>query len=43
MNLTYENSDYSSDRVVRQILLLEEYGAELFDSKGENKVFANAL
>ena len=28
-NLTYENSDYSSDQILRQRLVIEEYWAEI--------------
>ena len=28
-NLTYDNSDYSSDRILRQRLVIEEYGTEI--------------
>ena len=42
-NLTYQNSDYSSDRILRQRLVIEEYGAELTYIKGENNIVADAL
>ena len=42
-NLTYPNSDYSSDRVLRQRLLIEEYGADLVYVKGAHNVVADAL
>ena len=42
-NLNYDNSDYSSDRVLWQRLLLEEYGAKVKYIKGEYNVLANAL
>ena len=42
-NLTYDNSDYSSDRVLRQRFLLEEYGAELHYMKGESNLVADPL
>ena len=42
-NLTYDNSDYSSDRILRQRLVIEEYRAELIYIKGENNVVADAL
>ena len=42
-NLTYHNSDYSSDRVLRQRLLIEEYGAELVYVQGHKNVVADAL
>ena len=42
-NLTYDNSDYSSDRVLRQRLVLEEYGAQVKYIKGEKNVVADSL
>ena len=42
-NLTYSNLDYASDRVLRQRLTIEEYGAEVIYIKGENNVVADAL
>ena len=42
-NLTYDNSDYSSDRVLRQRLLLEEYGAKILYIKGEKNIVADSL
>ena len=42
-NLTFDNSSFSSDRVLRQRLVLEEYGAELVYIKGEKNVAADAL
>ena len=42
-NLTYHNSNYSSDRVFRQRLLIEEYGADLVYVKGAANVVADAL
>ena len=42
-NLTYPNSDYSSDRILRQRLVIEEYGAEIIFIKGKNNVVADAL
>ena len=41
--LTYPNSDYGSQRVLRQRLVIDEYGAELHYIKGENNVVADAL
>jgi hypothetical protein len=42
-NLTYPNSTHTSDRVLHQWLLLEEYGVELEYIKGEKNVVADAL
>ena len=42
-NLTYNNSDYSSDRILRQRLIIEEYGAEIIYIKGQQNVVADAL
>ena len=42
-NLTFDNSSFSSDRVLRQLLVLEEYGAELVYIKGEKNTAADAL
>ena len=42
-NLIYPNSDYGSQRVLRQRLVIEEFGAELRYIKGENNVVADAL
>ena len=42
-NLTYDNSDYNSDRVLRQRLLPEEYGAKIFYIKGEKNIVADSL
>ena len=42
-NLTYLNSDYSSDRVLRQRLVVEEYGAEIIYIKGTHNIVADAL
>ena len=39
----YENTDYSSDRILRQRLTLEEYGARLIYVPGENNVVADSL
>ena len=41
--LTYDNSDYSSERILRQRLVIEEYGATIIYIKGENNVVADAL
>jgi len=42
-NLTHPNLMHTSDRVLRQRLLLEEYGVELEYIKGEKNVIADAL
>ncbi len=42
-NLIHPNSQHASDRVLRQRLLIEEYGAELEYIKGEQNVIADAL
>jgi hypothetical protein len=42
-NLTHPNSTHTSDRVLCQRLLLEEYGAELRYIQGEKNVVADAL
>jgi hypothetical protein len=42
-NLVHPNSHHSSDSVLRQRLLIEEYGAELEYVKGENNVVADTL
>ena len=42
-NLTYPNSDHGSQRVLRQRLIIEEYGAELRYVKGESNVVADTL
>ena len=42
-NLTHEYSTHSCDRVLRQRLLIEEYGAELVYFPGNKNVVADAL
>ena len=42
-NLTYENTDYSSDRILRQRLTLEEYRAKLIYVLGGKNVVADSL
>jgi hypothetical protein len=42
-NLTHPDTNHVSDRVLRQRLLLEEYGAEIEYIKGEKNVVADAL
>jgi hypothetical protein len=42
-NLVHPNSHHASDRVLRQRLLIEEYGAELEYIKGETNTRADAL
>ena len=43
VNLTYPNTQYSSDRVLRQRLVLEEYGCDIRYIKGEENTAADAL
>ena len=42
-NLTYTNTNYSSDRILRQRLVIEDYGAELIYIKGCSNEVADAL
>ena len=42
-NPTYENTNYASDRILRQRLTLEEYGAKLIYVSGEKNVVADSL
>jgi hypothetical protein len=42
-NLTHQVSTHASDRVLRQRLLLEEYGVDLQYIKGEKNIVADAL
>jgi hypothetical protein len=42
-NLVHPNSHHASNRVLRQRLLIEEYGAELVYIKGESNIIADAL
>jgi hypothetical protein len=42
-NLTHQLSTHSSDRVLHQCLLLEEYGVKLENIKGEKNVVAETL
>jgi len=42
-NLTHPDTNHVSDRVLRQRLLLEEYGAEIEYIKGDKNVVADAL
>jgi transposase InsO family protein len=42
-NLVHPNSHHASDRVLRQRLLIEEYGAELEYIKGETNTIADTL
>jgi hypothetical protein len=42
-NLVHPNSTHTSDRVLRQRLLIEEYGADLEHVKGENNIVADTL
>lgn len=41
-NLTYACTDHTSDRVLRQRLIIDEYGANLVYVKGEHNVMADA-
>lgn len=42
-NLTYPHTNFSSDRVLRQRLVIDEFGAEIDYFPGEKNVVANAL
>ena len=42
-NLTYPHTKFSSDRVLRQRLVIEEFGAEIVYFPGEKNVVADAL
>ena len=42
-NLTHPTTEHSSDRVLRQRLMIEEYGANIVYLRGENNVVADAL
>ena len=42
-NLTYDNLDYSSDRILRQRLVIEEYGKEIKHISGIKNTAADAL
>jgi hypothetical protein len=42
-NLTHPNSTHSLDRVLRQRLLLEDYGVDIEYIQGVKKVVADAL
>jgi hypothetical protein len=42
-NLTYPNSTHTSDRVLRQRLLLEEYGVDIEYIQGAKNVVTDAL
>ena len=42
-NLTYENTDFSSDRILRQRLIIEEFGATINFISGANNEAADAL
>ena len=41
--LTYVKSDFPSDRILRQRLIIEEYGAKFACVKGDTNVVANTL
>ena len=42
-NLTYPSTDFASDQVLRQRLIIDEYGANLVYIKGAHNVVANTL
>ena len=42
-NLTYLTTDHGCERLLRQRLIIEEFGAEIKYIKGENNVVADAL
>lgn len=42
-NLTHPNSARSSDRVLQQCLILEEYSAKIYYVQGEKNIVANDL
>ena len=43
MNLVYDSINFNSDRILRQRLLIEKFGAELRYIKGENNRVTDAL
>ena len=43
LNLTFATTEFTSDRMLRQRLLLEEYGVDIKYIKGEKNVVADAL
>ena len=42
-NLTYPSTDFASDRISRQRLVIEEYGVELVYVPGDNNIVADTL
>ena len=42
-NLTYDNTDFSSDRILRQRLIIEEFGTTINFISGVNNEAADAL
>jgi hypothetical protein len=42
-NLTHPNSARSSDRVLQQCLILEEYSAKIHNVQGEKNIVVNDL
>ena len=42
-NLTYPSTDFASDRILRQRLVIEEYGAELVYVPGDNNFVVDTL
>ena len=42
-NLTYPSTDFARDRILRQRLVSEEYGAELVYVPGDNNIVADTL
>ena len=42
-NLTYDNTDFSSDRILHQRLIIEEFGATINFISGVNNEAANTL
>ena len=43
LNLTYTNTQYSCERILRQRLVLKEYGVEIKYIKGESNVAADLM
>ena len=42
-NLTYDNTDFSSDRILRQRLVIKEFGAQINFVSGVNNEVADVL
>ena len=42
-NLTYETTNFSNDRILRQRLIIDEFGAIIYFISGENNEAADAL